>query len=129
MPSPSTDLLAATAPASSEQLPVVDLLIALPVAAIEVGLLLLAFFLAALEQLRAREATKPSLNRAYNVGLVSAALLPSVGALASFLMYLPFTAAAQCVVAVCPTFVLGVAIVKSLKLKLLRFRRDHRDNA
>ncbi|MCX4683730.1 hypothetical protein OG401_05300 [Kitasatospora purpeofusca] len=129
MPSPSTDLLAATAPASSEQLPVVDLLIALPVAAIEAGLLLLAFFLLALERWGGWEPRKPSLDRAYAIGLVSAALLSPVGACAAFLMDLPFTAAAQCVVAVCPTFVLGVAIVKSLKLKLLRFRRDHRDNA
>ncbi|WP_406115179.1 hypothetical protein [Kitasatospora purpeofusca] len=131
MPSPSTDLLAATALASSEQLPAVDLLIALPVAAIEAGLLFLAFFLLALERWGGWEPRKPSLDRAYAIGLVSAALLPPVGTCAALLMDLPFTAATQCLVALCPAYVVGVAVARSLgpRLKRLRLRRDRRDNA
>ncbi len=127
MQSPFADRLIAAPLPSFERFPVIDLLLALPVAALEVGVLLLACLKPALERWGAREPSKPSLNRAYNVGLVSAALLPSVGACASFCMYLPFTTATQCVVAVCPTFVLGVVIVKSVKLP--RLRRDRRDNA
>ncbi|MFJ4091069.1 hypothetical protein ACIPYS_05750 [Kitasatospora sp. NPDC089913] len=111
------------------QKPVVDLLTALPVAAVEAGLILLACLLPALERWGAREPRKPWPNRAFTSGLVGAALLPDVGAYASFRAHLPITTVTQCLTALLPNLVLAVGIVMSLKDRILRIRRDRRDGS